>query len=158
MEEVDKQYLSPNQRAEAIHAVLKEHIPDATMWDVVCFCVEMLGIASLDPGLQPVIGDSIKVLSRQIYSIHYFNTEELFSARLDVERARVRNDSAAPVSNRRSGGSPQNSETLASAEGTSDSRNGIGLGSETHGEDSKGSVAEELESKTEGNAGNIEGD
>src|SRR3990167_1650644 len=157
MKEVDAKFPSPNDRAQHIHKVLKEHDPDASMWDIACFCVEMLNVISLDPALQPVIGESVKSLSRQVYSIHYFNSEELFGAGLEARRIRERSSSATDVSDRGSSDASQTDQGSSNGERASSSEHRLGHSSKDDDEDNKGNPDQTAEQEAQGNAGDAEG-
>jgi hypothetical protein len=73
---VDLHTASPQQRALVIHTLIKSQLPHATIWDIVCFCVEYLGtIVEVEDWLKPVV----KHMSKLVYIAHYYHGKGLES-------------------------------------------------------------------------------
>ena len=73
---VDLLVVSPKERAAYIHGVLKEHAPNATVWDQICAFGELLGAFSLS---EPALEDVVRPLLKRIYTIHYLHGRDLES-------------------------------------------------------------------------------
>lgn len=68
MELRDKISPSPEQRATHLWSVIHTLKPRPTMWDLVCFCAETLGVvASEYTFLKPIVAKLVSV----IYTAHY---------------------------------------------------------------------------------------
>lgn len=152
MKEVDALHPSPSQRAERVYSILMHHAPELSLWDIACFSIEMLGKVSLDPSFQPVIGAPVKELSRQIYSIHYFNSEELFGAQTGAEGLGDRSDPATILSDRDSGKAARTPEEGDTSKKASDPGVTAGSGAGTDNEDNKGHPPDRTEREVSGDA------
>lgn len=75
MRKIDLLYPSPSDRASKIHRLIQEQLPDATNWDVICFCVEYLGYMSVQPELMWL--KNVALLGNKlVYKAHYLMHEE----------------------------------------------------------------------------------
>lgn len=74
VEELDRLTPSPEDRAQVVYNTIKTHLPEATNWDVICFCINYLALSSLS---YEWLKDATMHLARQVYNAHYFKTEEL---------------------------------------------------------------------------------
>jgi hypothetical protein len=73
MEEIDKKYMSPEERAREIYNILRKAAPNLTNWDLLCFCAEYTAfMAVANEWLKPYAGP----LARTIYTAHYLAGEE----------------------------------------------------------------------------------
>ena len=72
--EIDRLIPSPEQRAQEVYNAIKQTLPDKTNWDVICFCINYLGLSAQ---AYDWMESAVRHLSRQIYNAHYFKTEEL---------------------------------------------------------------------------------
>lgn len=159
MREVDAKFPAPSERAQKIHKVVKEHAPDATYWDIVCFCIEIFGALSLDPEFAPVVGDTVKKLSNQIYTIHYMHAEELLSepnkAGADI---RAKSSTDIPGSHKGRSGTVLHAEESLSSEGASGNGERQGASSDADDQSDKGSSPETTERGTSSDDERAEGD
>lgn len=81
IKERDSQIPSPELRARSIWNILNQHKPKPTLWDMVCFSVEALGLAVTDyPFLVPII----KHINKLIYGIHY-ESRDLIDSFIDTK-------------------------------------------------------------------------
>lgn len=69
---VDAKLKSPEQRALAVYQYLRES--QFTTWDVLCFCVNWLGIMA---AVWPWLEAPAKILSGLVYKAHYFFTDKV---------------------------------------------------------------------------------
>lgn len=76
IEEKDKISPSPSIRARAIWDILNTHDPRPTLWDLVCFGIEVLTLAAES---YPFITYAVRGLNHLIYATHY-NAEGLFDS------------------------------------------------------------------------------
>lgn len=67
---VDKDYISPPERAAKINLLL----PDETLWDILCFCVEWMGRVAVPAffGENKEVEKHVQGLGRVLYGLHYF--------------------------------------------------------------------------------------
>ena len=72
MERVDKLMPSPETRALKVWAQLNKE--SLTVWDLICFCSESLGLAA---SLFPEFEAPIKALSLNVYATHYRGSSNL---------------------------------------------------------------------------------
>lgn len=77
IKEVDETVDSPNYRARVVLTFLKHS--NYTTWDITCFCVEYLGMVSVNEW--PWLTEAAKKLARLVYSAHYFYPQNV-NARL----------------------------------------------------------------------------
>lgn len=81
--EVDEKYDSPRERAEEIFTIFQlasdELDHEWTRYDLLCFCVQFLGMMSLGD-LQPDEDLRLlaKNLNRWLHERHYFHAEKIF--------------------------------------------------------------------------------
>jgi len=70
IEVVDQETPSPSQRAKFVLDLLKQHAPNLTNWDLICFSVEYLGSQSI---VYPWLNREKEVvkISRLVYTAHY---------------------------------------------------------------------------------------
>ena len=69
---IDAEKKSPSQRAGIVFDILRN--TDLTNWDVVCFCVEYLGLMIES---MPWIEGEAKSLSRMVYTQHYMMNDNV---------------------------------------------------------------------------------
>lgn len=69
---VDARTKSPEQRALAVYQYLRES--QFSTWDILCFCVNWLGIMST---VWPWLETPAKILSGLVYKAHYFFTDKV---------------------------------------------------------------------------------
>lgn len=67
IEEKDKVSASPEKRAELVWKILQQSTT-ITDWDVVCFCVNFLGLMSAK---WMWLEENAKAISRLVYTAHY---------------------------------------------------------------------------------------
>lgn len=79
--EVDQNVDSPSHRAAIVWQNIKVSYPNWTTWDLLCFCVELLGMVSAE---FPWLKSSAVQLSRLVYSAHYFYPQNI-NARIGSE-------------------------------------------------------------------------
>jgi|SRR5215203_720207 len=101
---IDAQTLSPAARAQVVWAALKEKLPDATNWDLICFCTEYLGYCVSEfEWLEP----PAKRLSTLVYTAHYLNahaiTESETRIKRDAEHSNSRSDTTGEQNTERDG-------------------------------------------------------
>lgn len=74
LEEVDKQYPSPTERAHEIWSIISATpaLIEKTDWDILCFCVEYVAMQSQN---WRWLEDSAKELNRIVYTAHYLSSE-----------------------------------------------------------------------------------
>ena len=68
MEKVDKKIPSPSVRAEKIYEIIKEHNPEVTNWDILCFAIQSIGLFGAE---HPWLEIPAKHLNRMLYIAHY---------------------------------------------------------------------------------------
>lgn len=68
---------SPYTRAHEIWSLLQRSEPKPTLWDLICFSVETLGVATAE---YPILLATVKLVTKLVYSIHYNTTEHFPSA------------------------------------------------------------------------------
>lgn len=74
MEDVNKNTPAPDERAQFVMNVIKEHNDNITNWDLLCFCVEYMGAQAL---VYPWLLEPAKQASRLVYMAHYLNHEQI---------------------------------------------------------------------------------
>lgn len=74
LKRIDERIASPSQRAEMIWEALKQALPDATNWDVLCFCVEFQGMISQE---YLWLEEAAKKAATLVYSAHYLYPEKV---------------------------------------------------------------------------------
>lgn len=93
MEAIDKLYWSPSDRASGVNSLLREmfgHIkrknkrnkkPEGedvpSEWDVLCFCVEFIGVQSMVIENDEFTELAVEI-NRWVYSAHYSNPGRLY--------------------------------------------------------------------------------
>ena len=70
---VDAFLESPSMRAGRVFKAFST-ITSATHWDMLCFCIEYLGGASL---ANPFLEEPAKQLAQRLYYAHYYKAKEL---------------------------------------------------------------------------------
>lgn len=75
--EIDSSIPSPSQRAEMVWEALKQALPNATNWDVLCFCVEFQGMMSQE---YLWLEEAAKASARIVYAAHYMFPEKIDGA------------------------------------------------------------------------------
>lgn len=68
IDEIDQRVAAPEVRADRIWKILREHAPDKTNWDVLCFAVEFIGMLVPE---YPWLEDVAKPLVSRVYTAHY---------------------------------------------------------------------------------------
>lgn len=72
---------NPSQRAAYIYSIVRAAQPKPTVWDIVCFCAEVLAVFAADHSfLMPLA----RAANGIVYTAHY-NTPEPFESCLTVE-------------------------------------------------------------------------
>jgi hypothetical protein len=70
IQESDQISPSPEDRAAVVLAFIRQHMPDLTNWDLICFCSNYLAAESLSiQWLQP----PAKEITRLVYTAHYLD-------------------------------------------------------------------------------------
>jgi len=69
---VDAKCKSPEQRALEVYEYLKKS--EFTTWDVLCFCVNWLGIMSI---MWPWLEEPAKAFNGLVYRAHYFFNDKV---------------------------------------------------------------------------------
>ncbi len=90
MEEVDKLYRDPKERAEEIHTILqlaaKELDMDHSLFDITCFSVQWLGMLATGEFSQDErLVDAAIRANKWLYDIHY-NAPEVVHGKPDKEK------------------------------------------------------------------------
>jgi hypothetical protein len=74
LDEVNAKHESIQARASRIYGLLREHNPDLTNWDLLCFAAEYAAYMSISyPWLNPPARD----LARSVYLAHYLMAKEI---------------------------------------------------------------------------------
>ncbi len=68
VDEIDARTDAPNVRAQRIWHVLRQHAPNESNWDVLCFAVEYVGMLSPE---FPWLEDVARALAARVYTAHY---------------------------------------------------------------------------------------
>ena len=92
MELVDKQFASPSERAHEIWSIISATpaLIEKTDWDLLCFCVEYIGMKSQD---WKWLEEDAKKLNRLIYTAHYLDRETDADKRIERRDIGRDNDS-----------------------------------------------------------------
>ncbi len=77
VEGVDKLTKSPSNRAGALWNDLSIPIRKASNWDLICFCVETLGLMSSE---FPWLREAAMTASRLVYEAHYLNQDRIIAS------------------------------------------------------------------------------
>lgn len=70
IEDIDRRVKSPQERAQEIWSALQRYCPKAFDWDIICFCIEYLGMMSQTPTYSFLEVDA-KSINRIVYRAHY---------------------------------------------------------------------------------------
>ena len=105
IKEADEKHPSPDARANAVYHWLARN--DFTVWDIICFCGEYLGMMS---AAYPFIEEDSKKILTKIHAAHY----KVFEADIELE-SRIKS-TELPVGDRKE----SNSTGTVSESGTSD--------------------------------------
>jgi hypothetical protein len=81
--QVDKDYLSPKERADRLHTMIQIVEDDLdfklTRWDYLCFSVEFIGQFAISFfSHDRVFLSTSKLLGKWLYNMHYFYPKEVY--------------------------------------------------------------------------------
>ena len=78
VEKIDKLTKSPSERAKFIWLVLADGANEkVTNWDLICFCVETLGLLSSE---FPWLKEAAVTASKIVYKAHYLNHDRIITS------------------------------------------------------------------------------
>lgn len=97
IDEVDKRFPSPSERAVFIWDHLQKTLPDISTWDVLCFAVESIGMQST---AYPWLKNPAIAINNLLYHAHYFEPDLVNVVQSGVPRAR-REDQPQPSDSRK---------------------------------------------------------
>jgi len=88
---IDKDYLSPKERADRLHTMLQMVEDDLdfklTRWDYLCFSVEFIGQFAISFfSHDRVFLSTSKLLGKWLYNMHYFYPLEVYGEPKEGER------------------------------------------------------------------------
>ncbi|KKL62052.1 hypothetical protein LCGC14_2189070 [marine sediment metagenome] len=81
IEKVDALTRSPNARASFIWTELARTNSKITNWDLVCFCVEVLGLMSSE---FPWLREAAIASSKLVYKAHYLNQDRIITSEHEI--------------------------------------------------------------------------
>lgn len=82
IEKVDKLTKSPSERASDVWVKLAKENPKLTNWDLVCFCVETLGLISAE---FPWLRQGAMMVSQIVYKAHYLNHDRIAESDHEID-------------------------------------------------------------------------
>lgn len=79
IEQVDKQYYDPKERALGVHQIVMPALEGTgpTQWDIFCWAVEYIGQTAIGLADDELLAHA-KRLSNFLYSLHYSQPETLY--------------------------------------------------------------------------------
>jgi len=88
---IDKDYLSPRERADRLHTMLQMVEEDLdfklTRWDYLCFAVEFIGQFAISFfSHDRIFLSTTKLLGKWLYNMHYFYPTEVYGPPTEGER------------------------------------------------------------------------
>ena len=83
IEKIDKLTKSPSERASFIWLALASGTSEkVTNWDLICFCVEVLGFMSSE---FPWLREAAIMVNKLVYKAHYLNHDRIITSDHEID-------------------------------------------------------------------------